>query len=175
MDVGTDRRGDGGGSLDDAPLGGPVPGEAQLNPDCLELLAALLTSATCRPRPIPPPGVVYYIRKGPYVKIGYTSHLTARMATLRPDVLLATEPGSYELETQRRHEFAFALSHGRDWFHPAQSLLSHIADMAARPGGKPSWAPVPRGGTPETRRAAAAQRAAYRANSSALTVATQES
>lgn len=53
--------------------------------------------------------VVYYVTTSPgVVKIGTTRHLPSRMAALGiggEDAVLAAEPGTYQLETARHHQF----------------------------------------------------------------------
>lgn len=49
--------------------------------------------------------VVYYIRRDGLIKIGWTGNLKSRMRKLRPDELLAVEPGCLHLETGRHHQF----------------------------------------------------------------------
>jgi hypothetical protein len=54
------------------------------------------------------------------------------MRALRPDELLAVEPGNIPLETGRHHQFeAFRVPHGegREWYAPEPELLDHIARM----------------------------------------------
>lgn len=79
--------------------------------------------------------VVYYLRVGELVKIGYASNLARRLAAYPPDAqLLATEPGGRELESQRHREMRHHLRMGREWFVPAQPLLDHIASVIERCG-----------------------------------------
>lgn len=78
--------------------------------------------------------VVYYIKRGGLVKIGTTIDMTARMAVLDPDEILATEPGSYDLERERLKQFRHLLAKRAEWFYPGEDLLSHIAEVAARHG-----------------------------------------
>lgn len=81
--------------------------------------------------------VVYYLRKGDRIKIGYTDDLRTRMMVLRPDELLAVEPGSFQLETQRHHQFKsdnIVEKGHREWFRPSPDLTAHIASVAAEHG-----------------------------------------
>lgn len=84
--------------------------------------------------------VVYYIGvKGDgHVKIGTTKNLQARLrslATARADgnllMVLATEPGTYELEQKRHAQFAESRAHG-EWFKLTPALQQHIDELAAR-------------------------------------------
>jgi len=73
------------------------------------------------------PGVVYYLRVGDLIKIGHTRRIDQRLKAYPPDaVLLATEPGTEELETQRHDQFAEFLGARCEWFRPGLALLAHI-------------------------------------------------
>lgn len=75
--------------------------------------------------------VVYYVRVGDHIKIGYTSRLEQRIRAYGPTAqLLATEPGTRELERQRLREFADCLVGGKEWFAPSRPLLEHIATLS---------------------------------------------
>lgn len=71
--------------------------------------------------------VVYYVRMGDLVKIGYTADLRARMsASYVAGDLLAAEPGDVRLEARRHREFAGDLARGKEWFRPSPALMAHI-------------------------------------------------
>jgi hypothetical protein len=77
--------------------------------------------------------VVYYIRRNGLIKIGRTASLKQRMRTLRPDELLAIEPGCRHIETGRHHQFnahRVREAEGVEWFAPEPDLLEHIARIA---------------------------------------------
>ena len=80
--------------------------------------------------------VVYYVRIGDHVKIGYTIHLTTRMSTLRvgKDALLAVEPGWREGEAERHKMFAAERQGRREDFNPSRRLLGHVSAMRAKYG-----------------------------------------
>lgn len=75
--------------------------------------------------------VVYYIRIGDHVKIGFTSNLRERLKALRvyTDNLLATEPGGRAVEAQRHQEFAAERVGRRENFNPSRRLLAHIEQV----------------------------------------------
>jgi len=79
--------------------------------------------------------VVYYIRRGDHIKIGRTVDFRSRMGKLRPDEVLAVEPGGHEVETARHRQFRehHIAGHpeGIEWFHRGDDLLAHIAELAA--------------------------------------------
>lgn len=72
--------------------------------------------------------VVYYMRIGDHVKIGYTTLLPDRVRQLRlnPDAVLAVEPGWKEREAERHRQFAHERVSRREDFNPSRRLLLHI-------------------------------------------------
>jgi hypothetical protein len=90
------------------------------------------------------PSVVYYARIGDYIKIGFTTRLRNRLATLRVDELLAVEPGGEDLEHERHRQFAVErIDLRRENFRPSDRLTSHV--VATREEyGLPYWAKLPR-------------------------------
>jgi len=70
--------------------------------------------------------VVYYIRLGDRVKIGTTVNMAARMSSLVPDEILATEPGDRQLEKMRHKQFAAQRIRG-ERFRLDDELAAHIA------------------------------------------------
>jgi hypothetical protein len=55
------------------------------------------------------------------------------MRSLQPEELLAVEPGSLKVETERHHKFAAhraVKGASREWYHPNPDLLEHIARLA---------------------------------------------
>jgi len=96
--------------------------------------------------------VVYYIRlHGDRIKIGTTANMTLRLTSLRVrrDAVLATEPGSYDLERARHQQFAdLRYTDGKanrqlEDFAPAQVLLDHIA-MLRKHFGDPQITTYPK-------------------------------
>ncbi|MFF3998548.1 GIY-YIG nuclease family protein [Streptomyces cyaneofuscatus] len=86
-----------------------------------------------------PGGVVYYVRRGKYVKIGTTTNLRNRMRELVPDEILAVEPGSYDLESTLHATFAKArFSPSMEYFHLTEELQRHIAAVLAEHGPPPA-------------------------------------
>jgi hypothetical protein len=88
--------------------------------------------------------VVYYAQRATdlAIKIGYTvSRISVRLRTLRQDFgqvdLLATEPGSADLETARQEQFfdwwirpAPGEQRGKtEWFWPCRPLMAHIDSL----------------------------------------------
>lgn len=80
--------------------------------------------------------VVYYVRIGRHIKIGTTTNLLARFQSfhVEDEALLATEPGSYELEKQRHTEFADERIGRREMFTPTLRLIAHIDAVRAEHG-----------------------------------------
>lgn len=80
------------------------------------------------------PGVVYYIRIGELVKIGFTVRWSNRRQGYPPTAeLLAMEPGTLLVEAQRHAQFAHLLVHGREWFTDAPDIRRHIRTLPALP------------------------------------------
>jgi hypothetical protein len=77
--------------------------------------------------------VVYYVRLGGCIKIGTTTNMKMRMNTLMPDEILATEPGTRELEQMRHKQFAGLRVRG-ERFLADPELLSHIQMIRAHFG-----------------------------------------
>jgi hypothetical protein len=80
---------------------------------------------------------VYYLRCGRLIKIGMTTNLASRFASIRPNEVLAIEPGGAEREKEMHRHFA-ALRAGGEYFHPGPSLQQHITDLREELG-PPSW------------------------------------
>lgn len=72
--------------------------------------------------------VVYYVRFGDRVKIGYTTNLAARLTAIPHDEVLATEPGTMQDERARHRQFADLRITG-EWFTYAEPLVSHIVAL----------------------------------------------
>lgn len=86
--------------------------------------------------------VVYYIRRDSRIKIGTTTNMQARMGSLQPDEILATEPGGRQVERGRHQQFAHLRYRG-EWFTPADDLLAHIARVRATHGEPATTTYVP--------------------------------
>lgn len=80
--------------------------------------------------------VVYYMRIGERVKIGTTTNLKKRMASIGPEELLATEPGWYDLEKQRHAQFTHYRVKG-EWFRYEGAVKQHVMELRKKLGW--SW------------------------------------
>lgn len=144
-----------------------VASTVPLCPGHLEAMIGVLTGAlegitqpeTAPERPVEPPiapvalssgAVVYYMGDPPaqVVKIGTTTKLRSRWISLRalkPELLLlAIEPGSYDLERHRHRQFRHLRVAGtREWFRKVPQLMDHVSEVRAKHGifreGVPSW------------------------------------
>ena len=76
---------------------------------------------------------VYYVRCGHLIKIGTTTDLGRRFKSIRPNELLAAEPGGQELETRRHQQFATLRASG-EYFHPGPALQQHIVGLREAQG-----------------------------------------
>lgn len=76
--------------------------------------------------------IVYYLRIGDVIKIGFTTNLHQRLAGLRlnPSAVLATEPGGRDQEYRRHQQFADERYGRREDFAPSDRLLAHIEHLA---------------------------------------------
>lgn len=89
------------------------------------------------PEPEPPPepvGIVYFVRIGDFIKIGYTAALEARLdqfSTASPiaPVLVHHEPGRVADERGYHARFA-VLRHRREWFRHEGDLAAFLAEKA---------------------------------------------
>jgi hypothetical protein len=74
--------------------------------------------------------LVYYVRLGPYIKIGFTNDIKGRMTSFRtttPDLrLLAVEPGPDGRESARHRQFAELRIPRTELFRAEFSLIQHI-------------------------------------------------
>lgn len=76
----------------------------------------------------PTTSLVYYIRFGDRVKIGFTTNLSERLKAIPHDEVLATETGTLSDERARHAEFA-ALRVKGEWFRYEEPLVSHINSL----------------------------------------------
>lgn len=72
--------------------------------------------------------VVYYMRIGNRVKIGYTTNLRNRLNAINPEELVATEQGGPQLEAKRHQQFAQLRVHG-EWFRFDGALAEHVKTL----------------------------------------------
>ena len=87
------------------------------------------------------PGFVYYLLVVPHVKIGYSANLPSRMRAYPPtSELLAIEPGSLQVESQRHQDFAAFRQAGREWFGQDASLMQHIERLRIEHGDPARYA-----------------------------------
>jgi hypothetical protein len=87
--------------------------------------------------------VVYYVRRGSMVKIGTTTRLRERMSALRPDEVLAVEPGSYTREAELHQQFRSLRVPGqREWFYAGAPLQQRIKEVLAEHGPPPAGLPT---------------------------------
>jgi hypothetical protein len=75
--------------------------------------------------------IVYYMRMSDLVKIGTSSHIAARLATINPQGVMAIEFGGYDVEARRHQQFAEHRAHG-EWFHLCEEIGTHIAAVRER-------------------------------------------
>lgn len=86
----------------------------------------------------PAASVVYFMRVGNRVKIGYTTNLRLRRATLMPEELMATESGGPAREAELHTQFAAYRTSG-EWFRLEGELADYIDQLRGlRRGRRPA-------------------------------------
>jgi hypothetical protein len=85
------------------------------------------------PEDEPRPSVVYFIRFGDRIKIGYSANLERRLQTIPHDEVLLTIPGASTAEANLHRTFAADRITG-EWFHASPRLLAAIQDLTNRQG-----------------------------------------
>lgn len=94
------------------------------------------------PEPAAGEGIIYYLRFGDRIKIGFSRNVAQRLAAVPHDELIAYEPGPPELEKMRHQQFEELKVARREWFREGPELLSHIA-MLREHYGEPDVSLVP--------------------------------
>lgn len=74
------------------------------------------------------PPIVYYMRMSDLVKIGTTTGIGPRLASIGAQAVMAVEPGGPGVEYGRHEQFAHLHDHG-EWFRFEEDLGRHIADV----------------------------------------------
>lgn len=74
--------------------------------------------------------VVYYMRLGDLVKIGWTTNLQRRRDVINPQEVMATEPGGRQVELRRHRQFDDLRVHG-EWFQLEPPLTEWIKGLKA--------------------------------------------
>lgn len=96
--------------------------------------------------PIPADGVIYALRIGGFIKIGWTSDLNKRMRQYPPDTtLLAVMPGTRKDEKRIHRRLAVHLAQGREWFAmtpPVMEWVKIVTDEHGMPE-QPAWSARP--------------------------------
>lgn len=82
-------------------------------------------------------GIVYFIRAGGRIKIGYSSNLEQRLAQYPPDIeVLYLMTGGKDRERYEHKRFAAYLADGREWFQDRPEVTNLIAAMSV---ADPGW------------------------------------
>lgn len=80
---------------------------------------------------------VYYVRCGRLIKIGVTTNLANRFSAIRPNEVIAIEPGGLEREAAMHERFT-DLRAGGEYFHPGAVLQKHVTELRNELG-PPKW------------------------------------
>ena len=94
-------------------------------------------------------GVVYFVRGYDMVKIGWTMNVKGRLRDLQtgspvPLVVLCSEPGGPERESQLHARFARYRSHG-EWFRLRGDVLDYVTSHIAPRRRSPLLQPIAKG------------------------------
>lgn len=76
-------------------------------------------------------GVIYFIRFGDYIKIGWTARPEQRIKELPHDEVLHTTPG-FLREERALHALFAHLRHQGEWFRPDAELMSFIEHLRVK-------------------------------------------
>ncbi|MFD3310079.1 DNA translocase FtsK [Streptomyces sp. NPDC058694] len=81
----------------------------------------------------PHPPLVYFIRLGSRVKIGYSTNLAGRVAglSLSPRFVVLTIDGDRTLESRMHQRFAAERERGTEWFVYSERLRQYIREQRA--------------------------------------------
>lgn len=83
--------------------------------------------------------IVYYIRRGVFIKIGTTTDPHSRFRDLVPDEILAWEPGGRHEEALRHRQFAHLRQQG-EYFQTGPELIKHYKAIRKLHGDPdPTW------------------------------------
>lgn len=74
--------------------------------------------------------LVYYMRVGDRIKIGFTTNLRNRIAVIGPEEVMAVELGGREVEQERHRQFRHLHSH-LEWFRYEHDLVDHVEKLRA--------------------------------------------
>lgn len=81
------------------------------------------------------------------IKVGYSKNVELRLHGYPPgSVVLATEPGGRDVETQRLRQFARHRITGREWFDPAPELIQYVNALRVAAGDRPVSVPAGKAG-----------------------------
>ena len=99
------------------------------------MLLELPQIAAAREADLRRPGIVYYMRFGDRIKIGFTTDLRARALNVPNDEVVAAQPGTMRDERDLHQRFADILVEGQnEWFHNNADLEAHMASVRAQHG-----------------------------------------
>jgi hypothetical protein len=76
------------------------------------------------------PGTIYYLQVEDKVKIGFTRDLHMRLMAYPPMArLLATHPGTFQVEADLHKKFASHLAGRKEWFALSDELAAHVEQV----------------------------------------------
>lgn len=75
------------------------------------------------------PGVVYVVRIGEFIKIGWTRNFKQRMSSLKPDAMLHFKQGTRKDEYKLQAQFLDYLAKGREWFECCDETIAMVENL----------------------------------------------
>ena len=76
------------------------------------------------------PGIIYYVQVADTIKIGFTRDLNMRLQAYPPMArLLATHPGTFQLEAEMHRKFSRHLAGRKEWFMANEELTAHLEQV----------------------------------------------
>lgn len=80
-------------------------------------------------------GVIYYLRVGELIKVGFASNLRHRLMNYPPEAqLLAARPAQRGDEAAEHTALAAFRVHGREWYSQHPAVLARVDDVTAEHG-----------------------------------------
>lgn len=73
--------------------------------------------------------VVYAVRVGDLIKIGFSSNMAQRMGALNPTEILAFKLGNYADEQAIHRRLVDHVARGREWYYPTPGVFDVINEM----------------------------------------------
>lgn len=87
-------------------------------------------------------GVVYFVRIGDLIKVGFSSDVHRRMDAYPPDAeLLAYHSGSFADEQRLHKLLTVHRAKRREWYHPTPEVMKAVEEAKVQQSKDPQWTP----------------------------------